>query len=299
MSSRSVNRAVLRPLVALACLAAGPMAARGQGGDEEAVGAALEGFVRAFEARDPKAMAAHWTEGAEYHNLEGRTVHGRDALEKAFVAYFARTPEVSAALRPDATRFLAPGAAMAEGSVTVRRGPVDPATRARYSALVLKEGDAWRIAQLTETPEPGESIDDLEWLIGEWRSEAGQGAEVRTTYSWAPNRKFIHAEFTVEEPSMSLTGFQVIGVDPETQALRTWTFEANGGVAEADWARDGDHWVLDAAGTLPDGRTLTETNVLRRVDANTLTWQSVRRALEDEELPDLAPVKITRVEAKK
>ncbi len=70
-------------------------------------------------------------------------------------------------------------------------------------------------------------------------------------------------------------------------------------MGEADWSRDGDHWVLDADGTLPDGRTLTETNILRRVDDDTFTWQSVDRLLDDSELPDLAPVKVTRVKPKK
>ena len=94
-----------------------------------------------------------------------------------------------------------------------------------------------------------------------------------------------------------LSGTQVIGVDPATGELHSWTFEADGGVGEADWSRDGDHWVLDAAGTLTDGGTLTETNVLRRINDDTLTWQSVDRLLDDETIPDLAPVKVSRIKS--
>src|SRR5262249_998487 len=121
------------------------------------------------------------------------------------------------------------------------------------------------------------------------------GAEIRTTYSWAPSKKFIQAQFSIKEKELALTGSQVIGVDPATGAIHTWTFEADGGVGEADWNPDGDHWVLQAAGTLADGRTRTETNVLRRVNGDTFTWQSIGRQLGDAALSDLPPVKVTRI----
>jgi hypothetical protein len=46
---------------------------------------------------------------------------------------------------------------------------------------------------------------------------------------------------------------------------------------------------------MPDGGALSETNILRRVNADTFTWQSIDRTLDDAELADLAPVKVTRV----
>ena len=129
----------------------------------------------------------------------------------------------------------------------------------------------------------------------EWKSVTGEGAEIRTTYTWDDNKKFINVQFTLKEPTLNLSGRQIIGVDPATGGIRSWTFEANGGVAEADWRHDGDHWVLDSDGTLPDGRTLKQTNVLRRINDDTITWQSVDRLLGDEKIPDLAPVKVTRI----
>jgi hypothetical protein len=35
--------------------------------------------------------------------------------------------------------------------------------------------------------------------------------------------------------------------------------------------------------------------VLRRINDDTVTWQSVDRFFGDEEIPDLAPVKVTRI----
>src|SRR5262249_44111462 len=90
-------------------------------------------------------------------------------------------------------------------------------------------------------------------------------------------------------------GTQVIGVDPRSGVVHSWAFEADGGFGEADWHRDGDHWVLDATGILSDGGVLKQTNILRRVDDDKFTWQSVNRTLDDSEIADLPPTKVTRV----
>jgi uncharacterized protein (TIGR02246 family) len=263
--------------------------------DRAAIGGVLQSFTRAFQGRDAKALAAHWTVGGEYRNDAGDVRRGREALEAGFAALFAATPELQAALRTDAVHFLSADAATAEGSVEIRRGPAASASRARYSALLVREGGRWLLAQLSESPDDRVSVEDLAWLIGTWRSTAGQDAEIQTTYAWSPGKKFIQARFTLREKQLELTGTQVIGVDPATGVLHTWTFEADGGVGEADWSRDGDHWVLDAAGTLIGGATLDETNVLRRVDDDTFTWQSIGRTLDGAPLPDLRPIKVTRV----
>ena len=139
----------------------------------------------------------------------------------------------------------------------------------------------------------------LGWLIGEWKALSGQDAEIRTTYSWDANKKFIHVRFAVKGKVLSLSGTQIIGVDPATGGIRTWTFEADGGVGVSDWNRDGDHWELSVTGTLADGRRLTETNILRRVNDDTITWQSIRRSLDGTDLADLPPVKVTRIKSDK
>jgi uncharacterized protein (TIGR02246 family) len=263
--------------------------------DRAAIRAALDSFAKAFESRDPKALAAHWTSGGEYHPLDGARVQGREALEKGFTAFFARTPEPKARIQHESLRFLSSDSAIEEGTAIVRRGSLEPTTNACYSALMVREGGRWLVAQLSESPGDKESIEDLGWLVGDWRSKDKQGAEIQTTYSWHPNRKFLEVRFTIKEKDRAFSGSQVIGVDPATGAIHSWTFEADGGVGEGDWRRDGDHWLVEASGTLTDGRTLTETNILRRVNDDTFTWQSIDRHLGDETLADLAPVKVVRV----
>src|SRR5262245_25400467 len=64
--------------------------------DKASARASLESFVKAFDARDAKALAAHWTAEGEYRRGTDEPVQGRAALEQAFGAFFAKTPEVSA-----------------------------------------------------------------------------------------------------------------------------------------------------------------------------------------------------------
>ena len=223
------------------------------------------------------------------------TVRGREALEKGFAAFFERTPEVKAEVHPEALRFLGRDAAIEDGTVDVRRGAAEPSTRARYNALFLREDGKWLLARLAETTDDEPSLDDLAWLVGDWKSLAGQDAEILTTYSRDEDGKFLKVRFTIKGKDRTLSGFQVLGKDPATGAIRAWTFEAEGGIGEAVWARDGDHWTAEATGTLADGRTLVATNILRRINDDLFTWQSIDRMLDDEELPDLPPVKVTRV----
>lgn len=268
--------------------------------DLAAVRQAMESFRKAFESRDAKTVANHWTAEGEYHNEQGVTVRGKDELTKGFAAFFAKTPEVRAEIKPSFTRFLSRDTAVEEGVVTIRSVSAAPVTTARYNALLAREDGKWLIAQMDESPaEHAPSIEDLRWLVGEWKTAVGSAAEVHTVYSITSNNNFIHAQFSIKEKALALRGDQIIGVDPASGSLHSWTFEADGGIGEADWLRDGDHWVLDVVGTLADGRTLIETNILRRIDDNNFTWQSINRLMDDQELPDLPPVKVTRIKPAK
>jgi uncharacterized protein (TIGR02246 family) len=267
--------------------------------DRTAIRETLASLAKAFEARDAKKLAAHWAAEGEHQTVRGETIRGRDALEQGFGEFFAATPEVLAEVRSESLRFLSKDSAIDEGVVTIRKGITAAASKARYRAWLVREEDRWRLAILSESPESGVSIGELGWLIGEWKSTSGGGADIRTTYTWDANQKFIHGQFAIKVGDGALTGKQVIGLDPATGAIHSWTFEANGGIGEADWSRDGDHWVLDAAGTLPNGSTLLQTNILTRINADTFTWQSTERTLDDNDLPDLAPVKVTRIKSEK
>jgi len=123
-------------------------------------------------------------------------------------------------------------------------------------------------------------------------------AEVQTTYEWFGSKSFIKAQFTVRAKDKTLSGMQIIGTDPDSGDLRTWTFEAEGGFGEGTCTRDGNKWVFEMSTTLSDGSVLEATNILVEVDKNTFTWQPVNLAVDGEQYGELAPVKVTRVKTK-
>lgn len=276
-----------------------PAAAAAAADPREGVSTALAAFAKSFQARDAQALSQFWTEEGEYENDNGIYLQSRGDIAKAFGGFFERTPEITVSMQVASVRLIGRDTARASGVVTVRKGPAANATKADFEALVVREDGKWRLAKLSETSNEELSINDLAWLIGEWESTGGGRADVHTTYSWSPTKKFIHVDFTVKEKGLSLAGKQVIGLDPATKQFKSWTFGVDGAVGEANWSRDGDHWALEASGTLADGQPIRETNLLRRVGDDTFTWQSIQRFVNDEVFPDLPPVKVTRVKSAK
>src|SRR5947209_5746772 len=82
----------------------------------------------------------------------------------------------------------------AQGAVVVRRG-IDSAGTARFNALFVREEGDWRMARMHESAIDGDSMADLDWLVGQWKSAGAQGAEIQTTYTWDANKKFLHVQF--------------------------------------------------------------------------------------------------------
>jgi hypothetical protein len=71
------------------------------------------------------------------------------------------------------------------------------------------------------------------------------------------------------------SGVQRIGWDPIARRIKSWTFDSNGGYGDGQWSKQGDTWVVQASGVLPDGRTTTSTNFYHRDSADGCTWKSV------------------------
>jgi hypothetical protein len=86
---------------------------------------------------------------------------------------------------------------------------------------------------------------------------------------------------------------QWVGWDPQTEQIKSWVFDDQGGNAEALWVRNGNTWMADSVGVLPDGSTGSGVNVLKYQDDKTFIWQSIRREVDGQPLPDME-VKFTR-----
>jgi uncharacterized protein (TIGR02246 family) len=281
------------PAAAPAAAVAQPVAERPA--DQDGVKAAVAALAAGFGKGDAKAVAALFTGEGEYTDDDGTTVRGRAALEKDYAAFFAKTPGAGLEVEIDAVRFPSRDTAVVDAHFKVRRAKGEVVV-SRGSILYAREDGKWLVAILREWGGDGLSLRDLDFLIGTWETKQ-PGTTVSTRYEWTANKSFIRCQFSVTTDGKTVGGTQMIGRDPGSNTLHVWTFEDTGGVGDSEVTRDGKKWVFTARGTTADGRVLTATNLLTPVDADSFLWHPVQRALDGDPLPDLVPVRVTRVKA--
>jgi uncharacterized protein (TIGR02246 family) len=257
----------------------------------------MNSFIETFQKGDAAAAAALMTTEAQLIPDDAPALHGRDAIQKAFVEHFAKRDKdkvkIKIALDVESLHFTSRDTAIEEGRIKVARGKLPPEEQ-KYSVLYVREDGKWLLSVIKEWPSDDESLRDLEWLIGSWTAKRGD-VELQSAYEWFGNKSFIKAQFSVKGKDKSFTAMQLIGIDPDSGDLRTWTFEVDGGVGQGTVDRDGKVWVFESSTTLVDGRELTSNSILLPIDNDTFTWQPVNIAIDGESLPDMSPVKVTRV----
>jgi uncharacterized protein (TIGR02246 family) len=265
--------------------------------DRAAIKRADEGFLKAYVAGDATALAAHWTENGEYVADDGSVIRGRAEIEKTFKDLFEKKKTSDKAeLETASIRFPSKDTAIEEGYFKVRNGKEAPIVT-KYSILHVRENGNWLMAVVREWPGEGNSLRDLEWLIGTWEAKRDD-TEIRTVYEWWGDKNFIRVAVSIKQKGRSREGFQMITKDDSTGKVRSWTFDTDGSFGEATWSRDGDKWTQDSAGVLDGGGVLASTNILTRIDNDTFTYQSVQRSLGGEDIADIPAVRVHRVKGR-
>jgi uncharacterized protein (TIGR02246 family) len=262
--------------------------------DEAAIRKSTAEFIKAAEKGDAKAVAAAWTEEGEYINEDGTTLRGRAAIEAAYAKAFAKKKNVKLEINIDSIRFPSKDTAIEEGYAKSYKPNAENPTSSRYSVLHVREGGKWLMAVLREWPDEGVSLHDLDWIIGAWEAKSDE-AQIRTTYEWDDKKNSIRCQIAIKGPGRIINATQVILKDPRTGLLRSWIFDDEGNFGDGAWTQDGKRWVIDASGVQADGGELTAKNIMTPVDKDSFTWQSTERTLDGEEMPNIAPVKVTRV----
>jgi uncharacterized protein (TIGR02246 family) len=266
-----------------------------------AVRKTAEAFVKAFNAGDAKAVAGFWAPEGEYVGPDGEELRGRDAIEKSYIEIFQKHPKARMEIDVGSVRMLGRHTALEEGTVKVYLPGETEAGATRYTALHVHDDDGWRLASVREwVPDPAElvSLQDLAWLVGTWVAK-GKDDEVRVTYAWDEDRTTLHGRYVVKKDGKEVSsGTQVIGKDP-AQGLRAMLFDKHGAFGESVWSRDGSRWIVASNGSLPNGSEVLATNIVIPMGKDAFTWQSVERTADGVALPDLPPVRVTRVQATK
>lgn len=269
--------------------------------DEQAIRAAIDSYVAAYNRGDAKAVASHWGEKAEWLSPAGKKIQGRAAIEQALTAMFAELKGLRIETTKPAIRFVTPDVAVEEGVVLVTR-PGDEPSGASYLAIHSRKDGQWKLDSVREVELPAETfsrdgLDQLEWLVGEW-VDHGEGVAIESKVAWTKNGTFLTQSFrVVTSGEDELEGTQIIGWDPTTRSIRSWMFDSDGGFGQGVWTRRGNRWFVRATQTLADGRQASATSIYERDGDDKYVWQSVDRSLDGESLPDVKPVKVLRAAA--
>ena len=303
-----MKRYAVLPVVALGgALAVGLLAARDRQpevtkpadepreADREAIRQAGEAFAAAFEKGDARAVAALWTDAAEYVHEDGVTLRERAEIEKAFTQVFKDGPPAKFEVDVRSIRFPSKDMAIEEGFLRhIPNGPGLPSS-SRYETVLVREGGKWLIARSREWAAHQDRLGDLGFLIGRW--EGGpKGEEVTLSFTKDPDGPFLNGKFSRRVGGKAgPTGTIRIGLDAERGQIRSWHFDADGGQGQCVWLRDGDKWVLDAVGITGDGTTTAAVNILSRLGPDEIVWRSTDRIVAARPVPDTVPVKLTRV----
>jgi uncharacterized protein (TIGR02246 family) len=264
-----------------------------------AIRKAIDSYVAAFNARDAKVLAAHFTEHGEMLTPDGGRIRGRAAIEKDFSADFENAKQAKLELLAVEVEILSPTVAVETGTARVVALSAEPSDT-RYKAVHVKTADGWKLDSVREEEPPAaapshfENLQALQWMIGRWTDASGV-ANVESSCRWSANRNFIVQSFKVYvEDQVDFEGTQVIGWDPAAQTIRSWTFDSDGGFGAGRWSNDGARWTIQTLNVLPDGRRGSATNIYEVVDEETVRYRSIGRQIEGELLPSLGPVKLVR-----
>jgi len=260
-----------------------------------------EAFIAAFEKGDAKAVAGFWTPDGDYIDQLGRQYKGRDAIEKLYAKVFA-VQKKGAKLTVTVTSHKPVGTdvILEDGVTEVAPADGGPGTIGKFSAVLVKKDGEWYFESLRETiahpPTNADHFDDLEWLLGDWVGEAEKGTSGSASYDWAENRNFIVSSFATTQNGVPVVGgTQWIGWDAVEKNIRSWSFYSGGGFGEGAWTKDGAKWTVKTTAKTADGKKVSLTNVLTKVDDDHLTWHATQLTIDGKAAPDGAPVKMKRV----
>ena len=258
-------------------------------------------FIDAFNRGDAKTVASFWTENGDYIDQEGRQVKGRTALEKLYQKVFAERPGAKLTVTITSARMVTPDIALEEGISEVAPADGGPPTAAEFSAVLVKKYGQWYFESVrdsvTHPPSNAQHFDDLQWLIGDWTSEAEKGEGATASYAWADNRNFIVSKFATTLNGIPVIGgTQWIGWDAVDKQVRSWSFYSQGGTGEAVWTKEGNRWAIKTTAKTAAGKKVSATNIVTKVDPEHATWQVTRVTVDGQPMPDPKPLKLKRVQ---
>lgn len=262
---------LIRSLFVGAAIVATPLCA-----DEAAVKKMVSDYSDAFNNQNLESVTSFWTPNGLHIDREtGERTEGRDAIVADIRDSFDSSPDARIQGRIVDLRFIRPDVACVEGRVIASSPGVAP-TESDFSAILVSADGKWMIERIEERPVPVPStsydaLRELDWLVGTWKDESNT-MRIDNVFRWSDNGAFLIRSFGMQaDDGTSQSGTQVIGWDPRSQEIRSWSFNSDGSFGDAVWSKSGSDWLVKSSQTLSDGLAASGTFVIARKDDDRMT----------------------------
>jgi uncharacterized protein (TIGR02246 family) len=272
-------------------------------GDQQEIETMLRGYEHAFNINDAAAAGKFWAADADYLDRDtGERSVSRDAIQTNLAKLFKQHPGIRLKARLSRVRLVKPNVAKVEGQ-SILLIPDEEPNESSFWGILIKNADHWEIDSVQESDVPAaptayDGLKELEWMVGQWR-DASEGVKVETAVRWTMNNSFLLRSYLVQVgENDAIEGTQVIGWDPRTKRIRSWTFSSDGSFGEEAWSKNGDEWLVRMTETREGGDAASATQVIKRIDADTFTVQTIAKDVNGEPAPASQPIKAVRVGSK-
>jgi uncharacterized protein (TIGR02246 family) len=266
---------------------------KGHAEDSQAIKQAAAAYSAAFDKGDIDRLLSYWSPDAEYIDESGKMTQGREAIAALLRKNQENLKGYKMKLQGSGFRFVTPDVALVDGKATLV-SPEGKEDVTPFAAVWVKSGGKWLVRSLRDLgdddakePEtPTEHLKPLEQLLGDWVS-TDKGADIRVHCRWTLDKSFVRLEYKIKKGDQVSTTEQQFGWDPVNRQIRSWYFDSAGGFGEATCTQDGERWVSETSGVLPDGRIGTATQVVHFIDEKSFVFQSRNRAIDGRPLADI------------
>jgi uncharacterized protein (TIGR02246 family) len=270
------------------------------GSADAAIKDRVSGFIKAYNSRVASNLSEYFTDDATLVDVDGGVVRGKADISAQFANGFAQSSKFVLDSTIESIRYITPDVAQLEG-VSTLNAPNEAAISNRFVTLVVKKDNVWKLAEIRDLPSPPDEIlpadrlKELEWMIGDWVDQRGD-LKIHSTVKWGENNAYITRVTTVSAgDENSHSSLMVLCFDPQSDQIRSWLFDSEGGRGEATWTRTADdQWVLRAAGCLRNGLPNSATQIVTVVGKDAIKTSSIDRIIGGEVAPDSDEILMVR-----
>jgi uncharacterized protein (TIGR02246 family) len=267
---------------------------------ENAVRGTLAAYVAAYNQRDAAKLVELFTPEGTLIDPDNVATRGRDAIAEEFADAFTDRSTYTLGAKVERVRLITSDVAQAEGESRLE-SPQEATIANQFVVLLARQNEAWKIVEIREYPAPAESVTpyerlkELEWMVGDWLDQS-EDVQVSSTVRWGQGKAYLVRDYSVQikgEPATS--GLMIIAWDSQSEQIKSWIFNADGGRGEGTWTRATEsQWVVKAQGSTGDGQPTSATQIISLVNKDAIRTSTTDRIVGGEIARDIDDVIMVR-----